>query len=200
MSTFLLIRHGSTEEVGNILSGRKKGVPLNGTGRKQALQLVRRLRSVKIDAVYTSPLDRAMATGGPLATKRHLPLWPARELNEIDYGAWTGRRFSDLEEEGEWIEFNQKRGSARPPGGETLEEVRQRTDTLLRQLHCEWPDGVVALVTHSDVVKTMVLSCLGAPLDSVHRLEIALASVTVLEWGAWVPRVIQVNHLGMLDL
>lgn len=65
MTTFLLIRHATTDAVGKKLSGRTAGVHLNEAGKIQAQNVTRRLASTTINAVYSSPLERAVENGGP---------------------------------------------------------------------------------------------------------------------------------------
>src|SRR5262245_15419022 len=102
MTTFYLIRHGLTDAVGKILSGWTPGIHLNQTGQAQAEQLVERFQSIRIDAVFSSPLERCVETAMPLAGAKGLTLQTAPELGEVQYGSWTGRAFSEIETDPLW--------------------------------------------------------------------------------------------------
>ena len=87
----LLIRHALVDACGAFLAGRTHGVHLNDEGRQQAAALGRCLEAVDISAIYTSPLERACETAAALGA-RGASVFVARDLNEIDFGDWTGCR------------------------------------------------------------------------------------------------------------
>ena len=87
----ILVRHGQTPTTGVKLPGRAKGLHLADTGRQQADAVAERLTVLpRIDAIYTSPLERARETAAPLARRRALAARVERGLLECDFGAWTG--------------------------------------------------------------------------------------------------------------
>ena len=73
-SRILLIRHATTDRVGKALSGWLPGIPLDDAGQAQALALVERVAGVKIDAIYSSPIQRAMETARPLSLSRDIEI------------------------------------------------------------------------------------------------------------------------------
>jgi broad specificity phosphatase PhoE len=104
----------------------------------------------------------------------------ADELNEIDYGAWTGRTIAELREMEAWRRFNQLRGSTAIPGGETMLEVQGRMLRLIERLCAAHAGQTLALVSHGDVIKATLSHYLGVPLDLFHRIEISPASVSIV--------------------
>src|SRR5918992_2747326 len=102
MTTFLLIRHATNSWVGKRLAGDIPGVPLNDEGRDQARRLVDRLRGVRIDAIYSSPLERAIDTAEPLASALGLAVRARHRLIEVGFGQWTGREIASLESDPLW--------------------------------------------------------------------------------------------------
>src|SRR3954466_1085515 len=104
-TTILLIRHATTPKVGKGLTGWLPGVSLDDEGRQQAEMLVSRLRHLRIDAIYSSPLERTQETAAPLAKSRQLPIFLKREFGEIDFGEWQGKDFSQIELDPQWTEF-----------------------------------------------------------------------------------------------
>ena len=74
MTTLFLIRHGLTAQTGANLYGRTRGIPLDERGRRQAVHLAERFRSIKLTAIYSSPLERCVQTVEPLAAAQRLPV------------------------------------------------------------------------------------------------------------------------------
>ena len=193
MTTFLLIRHAANDLIGRAIAGRREGIHLNAAGRRQALLLAEELWRWPLTRVVASPLDRTRETAEPLATRRGLEVEPCPEFLEIDFGEWTGLTFEELDRQALWKRWNQARSQVRVPGGEMIGEVQQRMVQGIERLAAEAPDATVAIVSHSDPIKTAVGYYLGHSLDRLLRLEIALASVSTLELGPGGPRVLGVN-------
>jgi probable phosphoglycerate mutase len=181
MSTFVLIRHGSTDHVGKILSGTRKGVHLNGKGLHQVRDLIHSAAAFAVAAVYSSPLERAVETAEPIARTLRVPLVTVTEITELEFGDWTGKSFTELDCLQEWHSFNAARSYLRAPGGECLEDAQRRVMPFLEKLSRHHNNDAVILVTHADIIKTIVLTSLGAPLDCLHRFSIDPASITVIE-------------------
>lgn len=200
VTTFLLIRHASTAVAGKVLTGRSPGIGLDPEGIGQAEALVSRLAGCRIDAIYSSPLERTRETCAPLAAARNLPVQIDGALIEIGFGDWTGKAVTDLEPCQPWRHFNTFRSSTPIPGGELMLEVQVRTIRQMNLLQKRHPEGVVALFSHADVIKAALTHYAGIPLDLFHRLEISPASVSIVELNDWGPRILKVNDTGTLQL
>src|SRR5512147_3121445 len=97
MPLLLLIRHGENEYVKTgKLAGRIPGVHLNEKGQKQAQALGKALMNVPIKAVYSSTLERAMETAGPIAESHKLTIIQEPDLMDTDIGRWQGRSLKVL--------------------------------------------------------------------------------------------------------
>jgi probable phosphomutase (TIGR03848 family) len=179
-TTVLLVRHGQTDAVGQWLAGRTEGVGLNQAGRAQAERLRARLSSLNLAAIYSSPLQRAVETAGPLAHERGLRVEPRLELAEVDFGEWNGQRFDTLAADPRWTRFNTHRSLAAVPRGERAPDVQARIVRTLDDLRSAHPGQIVVCVSHADVIRLAVLSVAGAPIDFIHRFEITPASVTAV--------------------
>jgi probable phosphoglycerate mutase len=193
MTTFLLIRHGLTDAVGHLMSGRSAGVLLNETGQAQARTLSDRIGSIAIDAIYASPMERTRDTAQALANARGLQVRLDDRLIEIDYGRWTGKRFADMAKDPAWQLYNSVRSITRPPEGDSLLDIQHRAVNALLEYGVRHRDGVVAVVSHADTLRAIVLYVLGMPIDFVLRLELSPARITVLQTGDGPPRMLQVN-------
>lgn len=168
------------DHVGRVIAGRSPDVHLNDSGHAQAARLAERLASLRLDAIASSPLPRALETAAPLAQRRDLPVQVLESLAEIDYGTWTGRSIESLDPEETWKRFNTLRSVTRVPGGELMLDVQARSVSTLELLRDRYPDGSCAVVSHGDVIRSLVAHCAGIPLDLFHRLEIGPASISVV--------------------
>jgi broad specificity phosphatase PhoE len=186
MATLLLLmRHAAHEEAGRVLSGRTDEAALTPEGRASVA-----LRAPPA-AAYASPRRRAQETAAllGLATRTE----PA--LDEMDFGAWTGRSFAALEDDPAWRSWNEQRATARPPGGEAMHEAQSRVLRWIEALPARHPDATVLAVSHADVIKAAICAHLGLTLDAHWRFEIAPASLSALELWPGGGRVRFVNHL-----
>jgi probable phosphoglycerate mutase len=195
-TTYLLIRHGATSHLGHIVSGRAPGIHLNDEGRQQAEGLAPRLKHIPIEAIYCSPLERAMETAQPLAASLGLDVHVNGLFSEFDFGEWTNLRLDHLQAVPLWHPFNSFRSGTRAPGGELIAEVQARVVTELDRLRHVHAGHVVAVFSHADVIKYALAYYAGMPLDLASRMEIYPASVSVLAIGEFAPRLISLNDTG----
>jgi probable phosphoglycerate mutase len=198
LTTFLLIRHAAHTFAEGVLAGQQPGGGLSVAGQDQAAQLAERLRALPIRAVYTSPLARTRETADALAARLGLAAVPVDGFVEIDYGEWTGRRWEKLHGDARWAAWNTFRSSTEVPGGERMLAVQLRAVAALQILCREHPDQMVAVVSHGDVIKAVVAHYLGVHLDLFHRIEIGLASVSIVAVQPWGSQVIRLNDTGDL--
>ncbi len=196
MTTFLLIRHGHTAFVGNAVAGRQQGIALNDVGLREAERLVSRLSSTPIHAIYSSPLLRARQTAEPLSQARGLPLVERERLAEIDFGTWTGQKFSDLENDLDWKRYNLLRSGSRCPGGESILDVQVRMVTELEELRSLHPDQTVALFSHGELIRSTVVHLAGIPMDLMLRIEVLPVSITSFTLAEWGVRILGINDSG----
>ncbi|KAA0591883.1 putative phosphoglycerate mutase [Azospirillum lipoferum] len=195
---FILVRHGSHDRLGSVLCGRMAGVRLSAQGRAEADALADRLSSQRLIAVLSSPLERAIETATPIAERQGLPLTIEPALNELDLGAWSGRRFEELHGDPAWDLWNRARSHGRPtPGetpGESMAEAQTRIAALLDRLRRAHPGGRLALVSHGDIIKAALAHAMGLPLDFHGRFEISPASRSVIIAGDWGLKVHSINE------
>ena len=180
MTTIFLIRHAETDAVGKWIAGWTPGVHLNPVGVTQARALAERWNRETPQAIYSSPLERALETARPLASRLGLEITPREALGEIRFGQWTGRTFTELDTDPRWQFFNSVRGAQRIPGGESMLDVQARIVSEMAGLAERRPGGTIAAFSHGDVIRAAVAYYLGIPLDFLLRFEIAPASVTTL--------------------
>lgn len=181
MTILLLIRHGENDYVGKRLAGRRSGVHLNERGRQQAQALAQVLCKAPIKAIYSSPLERAVETAGPLARELGLEIQTREGLLEIDFGAWVGKTIGQMRRTKLWKLVQHQPSQARFPEGESFAEAQQRIASTLQEIAAtHQPDQMVACFSHSDAIKVAVAYFLGLPLDNFQRLSVSTASISVL--------------------
>ena len=167
---------------------------LSEEGSEQAAIVADLLGTIPIAAVYSSPRERAWSTAREIAEPHELSVTVEDSLDEIDFGEWSGARFADLEGEEAWHEWNERRGSARCPGGETMDEAVSRARSALDRITAEHDGETLVAVTHCDIIRGILAHYLGMPLDNVLRFDVDPASVSVIELGRWGARVKSINE------
>ncbi len=195
-TTILLVRHGQTPTTGQVLPGRAKGLHLADTGKQQADIAATRIAELDIDAVYSSPLERAKETAAPISKACGLKTQIERGLFECDFGDWTGRKLKDLMKLPEWQTVQRAPSTFRFPNGESFTEMQTRMVTALDKLRTKHPGRTIVCVSHADTIKAAVAHAMGTHLDLFQRIVISPASVSAITWHAGGPIVLTVNSTG----
>ncbi len=194
MTLFLLIRHGMTDAVGEVMYGRLPGWHLNDLGRRQAEAMARQLDAVVPGHLFASPMERTRETAEYVSRRFDLPITINAEIIEIDSGDWTGRTFAQLDADPLWHRYNRFRSITRIPGGEIVSEVQARMVREMDRLYRLYPDAVVALFSHGDPIRSALAAYAGVPLDHLHQLDVRPASVSVVFVDESGGRVLCINH------
>jgi broad specificity phosphatase PhoE len=167
MTELILARHGETEwNVEEVFRGRID-IKLNETGVRQAKLLAQYLRDVNIDAVYSSPLRRALNTAEVIARYHKLEVKIAPGLIDFDFGKWQGLSLQKVKNKykelyAQWLENPHL---IRMPDGESLDEVRKRALRVVDEVVAKH-EGAVVLVSHRVVNKVLICALLG--VDNSH--------------------------------
>lgn len=186
METLFLLRHGKTawNEEGRVMG--RRGIPLNRNGMLQAKRIARILPRLDIDAIYSSPLKRALETSRILVQENDLPMKIDSNLTEVAFGRWEGYRFEDLIQDEAYQRFLRDPIKATVPGGETIQDVQKRGLKVIRRATREFPQGRLLFVSHADVIRAIMCHYLRLPLEEFRRLRIDNGSLTALEVdGLW---------------
>jgi probable phosphoglycerate mutase len=199
VTLLLLVRHALTEATGRRLSGNAPGHHLSDAGRAQAEALAERLGPLRLAAVYASPLERCMETAHAVTDPRGIRIRPEPDLREVEYGRWTGRPLAQLMRTALWKRLQQSPSGIRFPQGESLAEVQLRAVRALDAIAARHPRGIVAAVTHADVIRLSLAHYSGIHVDLYQRLIVSPASVTAIALGDRVPRIVRTNDTGSLD-
>jgi len=145
MPILLLIRHATNDFVKTgRLPGRTPNIHLNDEGRKQAEALGGALRNRPLDAIYSSPLERAVETAWHIAAAHGLPIRIRAALADIDNGDLTGKEIKRLSEDEAtralWQVVVETPSQARFPNGEGMLDMQRRTVEALEAIIADHPD------------------------------------------------------------
>ncbi len=197
MTTILLVRHGLTHSTGKVLPGRSPGLHLTDAGRQQAERTAERIRELKrVDAVYTSPLERARETAAPIGTATGLRPKVDRGLLECEFGEWTGAELPKLMKKPEWQTVQRAPSTFQFPGGESFSAMQHRIVSTLDRLRASHFGGTIVCVSHADPIKAAVAHALGTHLDLFQRIVISTGAVSIIAWSSGGPAVLAVNSTG----
>jgi probable phosphoglycerate mutase len=180
MTQIMLIRHGETEWNAQEIFRGRRDIGLNEKGIKQAKVLGDYLKDLKIEAVYASPLQRALDTAGLVAVHHGLDVIVAPGLTDFNYGAWEGLTHQEVRRRygGLYKRWLKEPHLVKIPDGESLSAVRERARNVVRMALSQHT-GTVVLVSHRVVNKVLICSLLG--MDDAHFWNIRqdLGGITV---------------------
>jgi probable phosphoglycerate mutase len=200
----ILIRHGETDwNRARRIQGGNSDTKLSQRGRQQVESLALRLKPEKIDAIYSSPLQRAQDTARAIAHYHRLPVGIEPSLKEIDVGELEGMSIAGVGKLSELlVSYKQSDELPRLPGGESVTEVQQRVWSTIQRLVDKHREGVLVVVSHYFSVLTAICSVLNLPLSEINRLRINPSSISVITFDGQTPRLILFNdtcHLAGIE-
>ncbi|MFN2557255.1 MAG: MSMEG_4193 family putative phosphomutase, partial [Nitriliruptorales bacterium] len=199
MVTVILVRHAVTAATGKRLGGRTPA-PLSEEGRAQATVAADRLAELPVKAVYSSPMVRTMETADEIARRHGLEVRELEGVQEFDYGTWTDRPLGQLRRTKLWRAIQGAPSRVTFPKGESFREAQTRAVEALEGLVRRHSDrALVVVVSHADVIKSIVAHYAGIPLDMFQRLVVGPTSVSVLSLPReGPPSVLRLNDTGSL--
>jgi broad specificity phosphatase PhoE len=187
MALVILVRHGQTDE--NV-SGRISGqgpVPLNTRGQEQARLVAEALASLGVNHIFSSPLVRARQTAEFLAARLQKSIGEIPDLREVGYGDWEGKTFNEMRTHPVAHQVFHDPINATFPNGESLLEVQQRGIQVIEWVRNTYPQAIVTLVSHGDVIRTALAHYLGMPFNEYRRLDLDNGAISVLElFDGWI--------------
>lgn len=196
MARIVLLRHAhSVANEKNLLAGRTPGIALSKTGRDQALQLVNRLGAITFDEIAVSPMQRCRETIDPWLSSSDVKSRVVTDdsISEVDYGSWSGKSLASLRRKSQWKVVQDFPSQMVFPEGESLLEMQGRALAGFYRLNSVKGKGPRLLVSHGDVIKSIVAHCLGMHLDQFQRLIIEPASITIIDTDNGMSRLVRFN-------
>ena len=196
MTRVILVRHGQTEWNRVERFRGRADVPLNETGLAQAEATGQRIAAEwRPDAVYSSPLSRAIKTASAIAKHFHLTVQVHQGLADIDYGEWQG--LTPDEAKASWPDSHDAWTNtphlARIPGGETLDDVRARGMTTVEELAARHAAQTIVLVGHTVINRAVLLGVLGLHNNRFWKLKQDTCAINVFEFDVQARDVVMVS-------
>jgi len=173
MTEIIIIRHGETEWN---KTGRFQGhsdVPLSAEGRAQAAMLGENLAVDHVDMIYASDLTRAMETAAPLAQRFGLEVISDPQLRELNFGAWEGRNFNDVNAENPnaMKNFYTDPEQADIPESEPFPEFQRRIAGRVREIVAQERGKRIVIVSHGASIRILLADLLSMPIRSIWHLS-----------------------------
>ena len=194
MTRLLLARHGETEWN---LTYRFQGgsdIPLNETGLVQAAALAQRLSTEKIDAIYSSDLQRAQQTAAAIQAYHSVPVQTDSRLREAYFGDWEGLTWEQIRQQSPdlmqaWLA---DQVNVAPPNGESLATVMARVAACVEELRPKQPEGTVLLVAHGGTFQVLMCHLLG--LVTIARWQFRFYNASFSELQLFPEGAVLIRH------
>jgi broad specificity phosphatase PhoE len=189
MKQLILVRHGETlHNVAGIAQGWADS-ELSDRGKEQVSRLGERLRRHNPDALFASPLGRALTTAKAISDILGLGITVLEDLREMSYGGWESRSFLDIRRDEAGV---YERWIADPdvpsPEGESHNDVRRRMERAFEAVkHAERP----LLVTHGTAIRIGATALLDIPTLASRNFAQDNAAINLFFWRVdrWVLKV-----------
>ncbi len=190
-----LIRHGEVEERYHRVFGGRIDMNLSPLGLKQAEALASYLQGVPFHVIFASPMRRVQQTLQRLAEDQAKEPIIVDDLREVDFGAWTGLAWEEIESRFgvsayEWLE-QLERGSISE--AESMLNFRQRLENALQTILTGRPGQTIAVVCHGGVIRMLLSILLDLPLIKMSGFDFEYASLSIVDW---LPRKTEVQLLN----
>lgn len=199
----LLSRHGETDWNAERRIQGSTDIPLNARGEEQARCLADRLAGTPFCAIYSSDLKRAFRTAELTRERRpDIPLIPALELRERNWGALEGLRWDDIMRDHPDVAEGITSGDpdyALPGGGESRAQVLRRATSLFLRIVKDHPGQTVAIFTHGGVCATLLKHALGVSPRTRTSFLVENCALHILDFDgkSWTVRTLNdMSHLG----
>jgi broad specificity phosphatase PhoE len=203
MTKILLSRHGHVEGIQPARFRGRAELALTEHGLAQADALAKRIAANwKPAAVFTSPLQRCVLTGGKIAAACGIKSEVRDGLGDIDYGAWQMRTHDQVSAENPeaYRQWHSAPQLTRFPKGESLQDVMARATDVLREALLRYPEQTVVLVGHDSVNRVLLLELLDMPLAAYWRLVQDPCTLNEIEvFAAGDVQVQRLNDTSHLD-
>ena len=202
MAKVILVRHGETDwNRSRRIQGGNSDTELNQGGWQQAESLALRLKRETVQAIYSSPLQRALDTAKAIAGYHQLPVEIEPSLREIEVGELEGMLITEVGKHLSQLLTMHSQGEELPkmPGGESLTDLQQRVWSTIQRLVAWHRDGVLVVVSHYFSILTIVCSVLNLPLTQIGRLRLNPGSISILTIDEEATRLILFNDTCHID-
>jgi broad specificity phosphatase PhoE len=183
MTRLVLVRHGETAWHAENRYAGASDIPLNEHGREQAEQLATWAKTAGLDALWASPLTRALQTAAPVAASTRLEPRVDPRLREVAFGDGEGLTRAEMRQRfpEAYAAFVTDPVTSYLPGGEDPVDAVARASACLTDIAAAHPTGRVLLVTHSTLIRLLLCHLLGIPLAAYRNVFPSLRNCAITE-------------------
>ncbi len=189
------VRHGVTTGTGKVLYGLTKGLHLTEEGREQAEFLAEHLSDIHVDAIFSSPLERAYQTAEALNKGRNLDIETHEGLLDTHIGEWTNLTLDDCRKFAEWEMVQAHPSQFTFPDGESFVGVLDRMKRTTHQIVTDNPGKTIIITGHRDPTILLLGNYLGIHMDLFQRIPCNPASVSEVVFSDGIAKVESINVL-----
>ena len=184
VTRIIAIRHGETAwNVDTRLQGHLD-IALNDVGLWQASRVALALTDEPIDAIYTSDLMRAWQTAQAIAEVAACPVITDQGLRERGFGEFEGKTHAEIE--ADWpdmsLQWRRREPDWAPPGGESLNTMRERVQRTASALAAQHIGGQIVLVAHGGVMDILYRLATRQELQAPRAWNLSNAAINRLLW------------------
>ena len=153
-----LVRHAEAEGNAREFFQGNIDTPLTEKGEMQLQCLAERFREIPLDAVYTSPFQRAKLTAEAVNRSHGLPISPEYDLREINGGQWEGRTWAELPQlfPRQYELWTTKMWLFCAPEGDAMTDVYYRMQKVMENIARENPGRTAAVVSHGCALRNFL--------------------------------------------
>lgn len=199
----ILVRHGETMANKTQLVLGTSDVPLTELGRDQAKAAAQKISLMEPSPtfLFSSPYQRAKETAGYISNVIGLEPIFMDGLKEMNSGEMEGIKASEMDDKYPEYMKNWRRdhSTARPPGGETLEEVHSRAWKSILNIFNEYDESLVVVVAHLFPIQGILCNVLGIKSNNFEKLVIDLGSLSYIEIQSNSYRLLRMNDICPID-
>jgi broad specificity phosphatase PhoE len=180
VTTLLLIRHGDTQATERKLLYTDPAAELTEKGIAQAQRVAQSIAKLRPDVVLCSTAKRVVDTARIIAGVLECEPVLYNDLSEWHVGEWEGRSYLDIKKNDPELYKSWSRDPIRnrPPGGESIADLRDRVAKHIDELRVTYAGKTVALVTHAGIIRSILITSLGMPVDNFWRIAVPVGSIS----------------------
>ncbi len=176
------VRHARPQGAGLFLG--QADVPLSRSGRLQLPGLIEKLSLHSLQALYTSDLQRTVATAKPLSRVLKIEVKCRPGLREIQLGRWEGLSWAEIIKRypgaaHEWIKHFPRKPA---PGGEEFRIFKDRVRNERKRIIAAHLGECAVVVTHAGVIRLILADALGMPDRYISRVDHEFCGMTIIDY------------------
>ncbi|MCT4604955.1 MAG: histidine phosphatase family protein [Marinisporobacter sp.] len=201
MTKLYLVRHGQTKWNIESRAQGSKNVELTDEGRNQAILLAERMKNYRIDAIYSSDLDRAYETAKILGNTLNIEVKKIDGLREMSFGEWEGLTNEEIQKDYKehYTVWRNDPHKANIPGGEKLLDVQKRGLAAIYRIVKENKNKNIIVVSHGVTIKSIILGVMDIDLSYFYKIRQDNTSMNLIEYKSYGPVLVTLNNTSHLE-